>query len=109
MNSETETATQTQSVTAEISPLIEVRDLHKTYAGGKDALSGASLTVQPGQVYGLVGANGAGKTTLIKILLGLLRSKRAPRICSASLLGNRRPPSARAWPRYRRSTVPIHR
>ncbi|MCB1095743.1 MAG: ABC transporter ATP-binding protein [Verrucomicrobiae bacterium] len=73
MNSETETVTQT--VKAETSPLIEVRDLHKTYSGGKDALNGASLTVQPGQVYGLVGANGAGKTTLIKILLGLLRSK----------------------------------
>jgi ABC-2 type transport system ATP-binding protein len=37
-----------------------------------DALRSVSLSVEPGEVLGLVGPNGAGKTTLIKILATLL-------------------------------------
>ena len=35
-------------------------------------LSGLSLEVQEGEIFGLLGLNGVGKTTTIKILLGLL-------------------------------------
>ncbi len=35
------------------------------------ALDHLDLTVQPGEIYGFLGANGAGKTTTIKILVGL--------------------------------------
>ncbi|MGH7222241.1 MAG: ABC transporter ATP-binding protein, partial [Gemmataceae bacterium] len=36
-----------------------------------EALRGVSLTVERGEIFGLLGQNGAGKTTLIKILLGI--------------------------------------
>ena len=37
------------------------------------ALDSASVTVQPGEVIGLVGPNGSGKTTLLKAISGVLR------------------------------------
>ena len=52
---------------------IAIRDLEKTYAGGKRALDGISLDVPRGSIFGLLGPNGAGKSTLINILAGLVR------------------------------------
>lgn len=54
--------------------VVEVRDVSRQF-GETMALDGISLDVQPGQVYGLVGANGQGKTTLMRHLLGLLRAQ----------------------------------
>ena len=51
---------------------IHVENVSKTY-GRIQALNDFTLTVHPGEIFGLVGANGAGKTTLIKILTGILR------------------------------------
>ena len=47
---------------------LQFQGVCKTY-GGAGALADFTLTVQPGECFGLVGANGAGKTTLIKCLL----------------------------------------
>ncbi|KAB2936194.1 MAG: ABC transporter ATP-binding protein [Candidatus Contendobacter sp.] len=40
--------------------------------GETHAVDGVDLTVQAGELFGLIGHNGAGKTTLFKMMLGLL-------------------------------------
>jgi ABC-2 type transport system ATP-binding protein len=41
--------------------------------GSRVAVSGLSLTVNRGEIFGFLGPNGAGKSTSIKMLLGLVR------------------------------------
>lgn len=50
-------------------PRVEMRDIRKRF-GVLEVLRGVNLTVQPGEVIGLVGDNGAGKSTLMKMLSG---------------------------------------
>jgi len=51
--------------------VIEVRGAVKHF-GETHAVDGVDLTVQTGELFGLIGHNGAGKTTLFKMMLGLL-------------------------------------
>ena len=51
-------------------PLIEMDEVGKSY-GAIRALRGINLTVNAGEVTGVLGDNGAGKSTLIKIMSGL--------------------------------------
>ncbi|GHT39166.1 hypothetical protein AGMMS49965_04460 [Bacteroidia bacterium] len=47
--------------------MLKINDLRKSY-GKKEVLSGISLELLPGQIYGLVGENGSGKTTLFECI-----------------------------------------
>jgi branched-chain amino acid transport system ATP-binding protein len=58
---ETGAATRATTISAE--------SLEVTF-GGLVAISGVSLTVRRGEVFGLIGPNGAGKTTLVNCLTG---------------------------------------
>ena len=49
---------------------IEVRGVSKHY-GALHAVDDVDLTVQHGEIFGLIGHNGAGKSTLFKMMLGL--------------------------------------
>ena len=53
-------------------PVISIRNLTKTYAGGFQALKDVSLEINRGEIFGLLGPNGAGKTTLINIVCGIV-------------------------------------
>ena len=52
--------------------LIELRNITKSF-GRVYALGGVNLSVDKGEVVGLIGDNGAGKSTLIKILAGVVK------------------------------------
>lgn len=50
---------------------LSLTDVQKSF-GVTKVLHGVALTVQPGEVHGLLGENGAGKSTLLNILSGVL-------------------------------------
>ena len=52
--------------------IIKIDNVSKNYKS-KKALRNLSLTIESGELFGLLGINGAGKTTLIKILCGLTK------------------------------------
>jgi branched-chain amino acid transport system ATP-binding protein len=52
--------------------MLELKGLCAGY-GGRPAVQGIDLALEPGRILALVGANGAGKSTLVKAVSGLLR------------------------------------
>lgn len=74
-------------VRASGAPLIEFRNVTRTFGGGKaplvSAVDDVSFAVEKGEVYGVIGFSGAGKSTLIRMINGLER----PTTGSITVLG----------------------
>ena len=52
-------------------PIIQIKDLKKVYqvpGGEVVALNGINLSIERGQIYGIIGMSGAGKSTLIRCI-----------------------------------------
>lgn len=50
--------------------MIEIKELRKSF-GTKQVINGLSLTINDGEIFGLVGINGAGKSTLLRLISGI--------------------------------------
>lgn len=57
-------------------PIIQCQDLWHVYPGGVVALQQVDLTINRGEIIGVIGQNGSGKTTLVKHFNGLLKPTR---------------------------------
>jgi len=55
-----------------VTPIISIQGLTKTYASGFEALKNINLDINCGEIFALLGPNGAGKTTLINIICGIV-------------------------------------
>lgn len=56
--------------------MIQINDLSFSYGRNK-VFDRLTLSLEKGNIYGLLGQNGVGKTTLLKIMAGLLKSEQA--------------------------------
>ena len=52
--------------------VLRINHLSKSY-GKVKALNDLTITIEAGNVYGLLGPNGSGKTTTLGIILGILQ------------------------------------
>ncbi|HXW46984.1 MAG TPA: ABC transporter ATP-binding protein [Streptosporangiaceae bacterium] len=73
--------------------MLRAEGLTKRY-GDRRALDGFDLSVQPGEITGLVGHNGAGKTTFVEVVTGLVRPD-AGRVTVGGIDARRHPRAAR--------------
>lgn len=55
-----------------MTPVVDISGLAKRF-GGVTALAGIDLTVEEGEILGVVGPNGSGKTTLFNVVTGVHR------------------------------------
>lgn len=51
--------------------MLEIKNFTKIYQEKKKAVDNLSLSIEPGDIYGFIGANGAGKTTTLKAVAGI--------------------------------------
>lgn len=56
-----------------MTPVLEIKNLAHTYPSGVKALKDISLSINKGEILGVIGQNGSGKTTLVRHFNGLLK------------------------------------
>jgi len=76
-------------------PVLEVQSVVKDF-GGVRALDHVELTLDKGEILGLIGHNGAGKTTLFDVICGFLRADRGHVLFGGARMDDF-PPSDRAF------------
>jgi ABC-2 type transport system ATP-binding protein len=76
-------------------PTITVEQVSKSF-GKKPVLTDVNLTIEKGQLFGLIGPSGAGKTTLVKMIIGMekaetgsiyLLNEKMPNLCLLQEIG----------------------
>lgn len=63
-------------MTVRPSAIYRIENLTKIYSHGNDQIKAndnVSLTIRPGEIFGIFGPNGAGKTTLVRQMAGLIK------------------------------------
>ena len=75
--------------------LLEIRNVAKSF-GAIRAVNGISLSIDPGEVIGLMGDNGAGKSTLVKLIAGNFPPTEGEIVVDGSLCHFHKPIQARA-------------
>jgi len=78
------------------SSILEVKNIHKTYAR-REVVNDVSFTVNSGEIVGLLGPNGAGKTTCFYIACGLVRSNKGEVFLNHKSIGH--------MPMYKRANL----
>ena len=67
--------------------MLEIVDLSKRYENGVLAVDQLNLTVQPGEIFTMLGANGAGKTTTLMLILGFTEpTSGTARLCGVDVV-----------------------
>ncbi|HEX6352678.1 ABC transporter ATP-binding protein [Actinophytocola sp.] len=51
-----------------MTPVVELAEVGKTYAGGVTALRGVTLAIERGELVGIVGPSGSGKSTMLNMI-----------------------------------------
>lgn len=72
MIKEKENTDETKSKEKKQAPIIEIKDLHKTFGPDNEVLKGVNLTVNKGEDLVILGRSGSGKSVTIKCIVGLI-------------------------------------
>lgn len=91
----------------DMTPIIEARELHKTYRRAGEvtrAVDGVSLVLRPGESVGVIGESGSGKSTLARCITGLERPTSGRVLFRDADVANRSDRSLR-W--FRREVQPV--
>jgi|TARA_R110000868_G_scaffold97007_1_gene266923 phospholipid/cholesterol/gamma-HCH transport system ATP-binding protein len=65
---------ETPVINQTMEPLIEIKDLYKSFGKNSDVLKGVNLTLNKGQDLVVLGRSGSGKSITIKCIVGLVQA-----------------------------------